>query len=63
MKTTAGTTAGTTAPTRSETADAIAVILYAAAGLVAVAFATILRVAGTFRKPIGLEQLRSAVTS
>jgi hypothetical protein len=49
MKTTAGTTAGTTAPTRSETADAIAVILYAAAALVTVAFATILRVAGTFR--------------
>ncbi len=43
------TTAGTTAPTRSETADAIAVILYAAAALVTVAFATILRVAGTFR--------------
>lgn len=40
----------TTAPTRSETADAITVILYAAAALVTVAFATILRVAGTFRE-------------
>lgn len=43
------TTAATTRATRSETADAIAVILYAAAALVTVAFATILRVAGTFR--------------
>ena len=43
------TTAATTRATRSETADAIAVILYAAATLVTVAFATILRVAGTFR--------------
>ncbi|KTR78879.1 hypothetical protein NS234_02400 [Microbacterium oxydans] len=43
------TTAAATKATRSETADAIAVILYAAAALVAVAFATILRVAGTFR--------------
>ncbi|WP_282848958.1 hypothetical protein [Microbacterium oxydans] len=42
------TTAAATA-TRSETTDAITVILYAAAALVAVAFATILRVAGTFR--------------
>lgn len=40
----------TTAPTRSETADAITVILYAAAALVTVAFATILRVASTFRE-------------
>lgn len=40
----------TAAPTRSETADAITVILYAAAALVTVAFATILRVAGTFRE-------------
>ncbi|UTT52507.1 hypothetical protein [Microbacterium maritypicum] len=40
----------TTAPTRSETADAITVILYAAAALVTVAFATILRVAATFRE-------------
>lgn len=41
----------TTSPaTRSETADAITVILYAAAALVTVAFATILRVAGTFRE-------------
>lgn len=38
-----------TTATRSETADAITVILYAAAALVTVAFATILRVAGTFR--------------
>lgn len=43
------TTAAATKATRSETADAITVILYAAAALVAVAFATILRVAGTFR--------------
>lgn len=43
------TTAATTRATRSETADAITVILYAAAALVTVAFATILRVAGTFR--------------
>ncbi|GAA1158613.1 hypothetical protein F6W69_04190 [Microbacterium oxydans] len=43
------TTAAATKATRSETADAIAVILYAAAALVTVAFATILRVAGTFR--------------
>ena len=40
----------TAAPTRSETADAITVILYAAAALVTVAFATILRVASTFRE-------------
>lgn len=40
----------TATPTRSETADAITVILYAAAALVTVAFATILRVAGTFRE-------------
>ena len=40
----------TAAPTRSETADAITVILYAAAALVTVAFASILRVAGTFRE-------------
>lgn len=45
------TTATATTATRSETADAIAVILYAAAALVTVAFATILRVAGTFRDP------------
>lgn len=45
------TTTKTTSPaTRSETADAITVILYAAAALVTVAFATILRVAGTFRE-------------
>lgn len=43
------TTAAATKATRSETADAITVILYAAAALVTVAFATILRVAGTFR--------------
>ena len=42
------TTAATRA-TRSETADAITVILYAAAALVTVAFATILRVGSTFR--------------
>lgn len=40
----------TTRATRSETADAITVILYAAAALVTVAFATILRVASTFRE-------------
>lgn len=40
----------TTAPTRSETADAITVILYAAVALITVAFATILRVASTFRE-------------
>lgn len=40
----------TAAPTRSETAGAITVILYAAAALVTVAFATILRVASTFRE-------------
>jgi hypothetical protein len=40
----------TATPTRSETADAITVILYAAAALVTVAFATILRVASTFRE-------------
>lgn len=45
------TTTNTTAKaTRSETADAITVILYAAAALVTVAFATILRVASTFRE-------------
>lgn len=38
-----------TTATRSETADAITVILYAAAALVTMAFATSLRVAGTFR--------------
>ena len=39
-----------TTPTRSEKADAVTVILYAAAALVTVALATILRVAGTFRE-------------
>lgn len=44
------TTTTTSKATRSETADAITVILYAAAALVTVAFATILRVASTFRE-------------
>lgn len=44
------TTSTTAKATRSETADAITVILYAAAALVTVAFATILRVASTFRE-------------
>ncbi len=44
------TTNTTTRATRSETADAITVFLYAAAALVTVAFATIMRVARTFRE-------------
>lgn len=40
----------TTTTTRSEQADAITVILYAAAALVTVGIATALRVAGTFRE-------------
>ncbi|MGS0562631.1 hypothetical protein [Microbacterium aurugineum] len=39
----------TAAPTRSETADAITVILYAAAALITVVIATALRIGSTFR--------------
>lgn len=39
----------TAAPTRSETADAITVILYAAAALITVVIATVLRIGSTFR--------------
>ncbi|MCZ4301975.1 hypothetical protein [Microbacterium oxydans] len=39
----------TATPTRSETADAITVILYAAAALITVVIATVLRIGSTFR--------------
>ncbi|WP_449409049.1 hypothetical protein [Microbacterium maritypicum] len=42
-------TTPTTAPTRSERADAITVILYAAASLIIVGVATAFRILGTFR--------------